>query len=162
MKGITLKQDEVKQLQDSGAVTVWRDVKPQPKHAEIFGTTVKMVTVGGIKVQSPIAIKCPYATPGEARFARETFVLWDAMTDDYEGDLHRGKLPIPDEYSVYSWKKRVQYRASTECDDESYQWRASTTMPGWASRHTVTCSDVTVENRGDVWQWGIGLERMTK
>lgn len=93
---------------------------------------------------------CPYGQPGDLLWVRETFCLWDATTDDYEGDLHRGKLPVPNERNIHSWKKRVQYRASTECDDESYGWRPSIHMPRWASRITLQVTGVRVERVQDI------------
>lgn len=97
-----------------------------------------------------ISKPCPYGQPGDLLWVRETFCLWDATTDDYEGDLHRGKLPVPNEHNIHFWKKRVQYRASTECDDESYQWRPSIHMPRWASRTTLQVTGVRVERVQDI------------
>lgn len=162
IKGIVLRQDEVKQLHETGFVTIWRDVRPQPVNIGdgwAFDKTT-FHTRGLIEYLTaphPDGWTCPYIGPKEIRYVRETFVLWDYLTDEYEGDLHRGKLPVPDKYTLHSWKKRVQYRASTSCDDESYQWRPSTTMPEWASRFHVVRNSITTDRRGDTWQVGIEL-----
>lgn len=148
-------QHEVKAILKNGRVQFRRVMRPQPPanvtkiiplHPAMgYAIRHEPVTMGdGITIHGNI-VKCPYGQPGTNLWLKETFCLWDAATDEYEGDLHRGKLPIPNEHNVHFWKKRVQYRASLECDDESYKWRPSIHMPRWASRINLQMVDIKAE-----------------
>lgn len=91
---------------------------------------------------------CPYGVIGDRLWVRETWRLWDACTDEYEGDLHTGKLPTVDDHNRRFWKDRVEYRASSS--DTEPTWRPSMFMPRWASRLTLEVVKVRVERVQDI------------
>lgn len=205
MKGIILKQDEVRTLQSEGKVTVWRDVKTKKTRKPFTGgmlgyAHVKDHLTTGLKNG---AVKCPYAMPDEMLFVRET--LWvsecgewyaygfrpsesdvfnEAFRYTWNGSL--GQYP-ESRYCIGSWSNDARNRKGItkfsvsllDCDQSVKiivgtgnavigrkvvvfsKKKPSTTMPEWASRYTVQCSAVTVEKHGDMWQWGISLEKVT-
>ena len=78
--------------------------------------------------------KCPYGTPGDLLWVRETWCTSPAYYKWKPSDLPVG-FPI--------W-----YRA--EADDDESRWRPSIFMPRWASRITLEIVDVRVERLKDI------------
>lgn len=182
MKGIILRQDEVKQLQAEGAVTIWRDVKTDSQWA--YGACVRDVNQAyavlsmthNLDPMYSVCIPCPYVSPGEVRFVRETLWISEcgkyyALRPHFTGyeankmlvaAIEQKTLVVATGYtleSAYGQKWRFTLRfdqhQATFCNK-----KPSTTMPEWASRYRVVCKSVTVEKRGEVWQWGIELEKV--
>lgn len=195
MKGIILRQDEVKQLQAEGAVTVWRDVKPPlPRPGEFLHSPAPdrafwqeaenkwWFVPGDVAEHDPsphtlYEYKSP-AVVGEVRFVQETLWISEcgkyyALRPHFTGyeankmlvaAIEQKTLVVATGYtleSAYGQKWRFTLRfdqhQATFCNK-----KPSTTMPEWASRYRVVCKSVTVEKRGEVWQWGIELEKVTQ
>jgi len=85
---------------------------------------------------------------GDHLWVRETWFLWDAMTDEWEGDTHDGKLPVINNDNIEFWRRRVEYRADRFLDDTKY--RPSIFMPRWASRLTLEITSVGVERLQEI------------
>lgn len=85
--------------------------------------------------------ECPYQI-GQTLWVRET---WAAVHGDVE-DFH-GSVDIPLGSGDGYWK--VAYRADdtweTDRADRGFDWRPSMFMPRWASRITLTITDVRVQ-----------------
>lgn len=89
-------------------------------------------------------IKCPYGIPGDTLWVRETWGL-----NDWK---HGGRNPIPKTRPVDLYADALTYRA-TEDDPEILQempFRPSIHMPRWASRLTLTITEVRVERLQDI------------
>lgn len=96
---------------------------------------------------------CRYGAPGSRLWVRET-----ALPD------------FPKEFSHYEWSwaevpdeyrspEHVQYRATFD-DPDSLRWHASSQMPRWASRLTLTITDVRVERIGAISEAACQAEGM--
>ena len=84
--------------------------------------------------------KCPFGQLGDVLWVAETW----AQKEDWPGSL-------------------LAYKADWRTPDRAIKtmgtkWRSSTTMPQWASRLTVTVSDVRAELVDGVWMWTGELE----
>lgn len=89
-------------------------------------------------------IKCPYGVPGDTLWVRETWGL-----NDWK---HGGRNPIPKTRPGDLYADALTYRA-TEDDPEILQempFRPSIHMPRWASRLTLTITEVRVERLQDI------------
>lgn len=77
------------------------------------------------------AVKCPYGSPGDRLWVRETWCHIGSHTGP-----HTGVRTIED----------VRYKA----DGDGYVWRPSIFMPRWASRITLEIVSVRVERLQDI------------
>lgn len=115
--------------------------------------------------QGPDWIRCPYGTPGDLLWVRETWAVasdsavWDSS---WEGDsiVRLESYAMRPEDTPYE-RYYVVYRADDYeiCDDEA--WRRSIHMPRWASRITLRVNNVRVERvqgigEQDAFSEGIG------
>lgn len=97
----------------------------------------------------PIMDYCPYHNHMHL-WVRETWTLWDAMTDEWEGELHKGPVPkCKNDSDVRFWKKRVSYRVG-EPYGSDLTWRPSIFMPRWASRITLEITDRRAQRVQDI------------
>lgn len=90
------------------------------------------------------SIRCPYGSPGDRLWVRET---WALLLCDEDSLDDWGAL-IPDEHPQLGWQ--VQYRAghpweNDSIDDRGFRWRSPRFMPRWASRITLEVVNVRVE-----------------
>ena len=121
---LCLRDYEVRQLLDTGNVTVVRKVRlpkwateccENPKRVLVPNSTYLKVCYCESCGSIGKGIDCPLGSPGEVRWVAETWAFAD-WTEDCE------------------------------------PWRSSTTMPRWASRLSAECVAVRVE-RDDSGQW---------
>lgn len=85
-----------------------------------------------------LATRCPYGTPGDRLWVRETWRVCGGREYEYQQD-----------------RSQVMYRATHHEDGfplgwESYDWRPSIFMPRWASRITLEITGVRVERLQDI------------
>ncbi len=114
-----------------------RVVKPQPHH----GLVGVMVNLGGADWAMDDGDlsgqwRCPYGVPGDRLIVRETFRL-PAEYDDVKPSLVRSSAPV--------W-----YAADVRADEGWGKTRVSIHMPRWASRLTLTITEVRVERLQDI------------
>jgi len=129
MKGIVLRDYEVRRLASAGSVLIWRRVKSQPpegvsdircswftpgQQGDAFFNDDSLV-FGAYTLDGEWGCICPNGRTGETRFVKETWA-----PDMYD---RRGGVVI------------------YKCDGTHIvKWKPSTTMPSWASRFRVTVS----------------------
>lgn len=105
-------------------------------------------------------IRCRYGMPGDRLWVRETFVVESSFNLASERDY---PPPFTDGHPVYrhhdedfgDWWEQPHYRATDPEPELSYEdgegtdpqcrWKPSIFMPRWASRLTLTITDVRVE-----------------
>lgn len=88
------------------------------------------------------AITCPYGTPGDRLWVRES---WNYGFVDSDGEAWPSGIwrPIPKE-------KLPGFYASYAADGEDGPWRPSIHMPRWMSRITLKITNVRVERLQDI------------
>ena len=114
MKGIVLRDFEVRRLASAGSVLIWRRVNPQPKPPS--GTIIKAHDLegGGFGFfDEDRDYKCPFGATGETRWVKETWRSWDE-------------------------EQRIIYKADYQPIEMKMRWKSPTTMPEEASRFRVT------------------------
>ena len=115
-----------------------RVVKPQPyKDFAFMPLSTELVGIG-----SPEKgwVRCPFGTPGDRLWVRETWRAWHPV-NRYDEPLEWDIYPsIPAEKGDRS----IEYQATTE-GPEDIPWRPSIHMPRWASRITLEITGVRVE-----------------
>lgn len=142
MKPITLHPHEIRRLIDTGSVTVWRPMKPQPRWDTLGGFEAWECKGGHVHVwdedRDPDEVafvnQCAPHPPGSERWVRET---WRGNTD--------GELEIAINYQVDDTVKdfyidqlpRDVYQLKLD-----WAWRSPATMPRWASRLSVVAKAV--------------------
>jgi hypothetical protein len=94
--------------------------------------------IGQLEMGGATSAPCPYGQPGDRLWVRETWRVhpW------YDGDAPRNLSACP--------PADIEYRAtpiarSEEPEDGYGRWRPSIHMPRWASRLTLSVTDVRVE-----------------
>lgn len=158
MKSIILRQHEVAQLSETGIVMVVRPVKPQPPSKYdwlgwLLDTTGDGKNIGSgtwTNCVENVYIRCQFGHAGEFRFVKET---WALSHDPYSGYYLHYK-------AIDNGQKGTKVYAKDMADGfEKYnsgswlKWRSSSTMPQWASRFSVECTGVKVEQINGVWSW---------
>ena len=110
-----------------------------------------------------LSTKCPYGTPGDRLWVRETFALLgneDGVCIDWndrliKGDeqeaarIYRASCERAD-YGLWNVPDKADWKPDTE--DMFYEgvWRPSIHMPRWASRILLEITDVRVERLQDI------------
>ena len=132
MKGIVLRDYEIRRLQSAGSVLIWRRVNPQPcmcvpsSIAQVSGALAQWREVNVPKYGceehawingGPIhdECKCPFGATGETRFVKETWRSWDE-------------------------EQRIIYKADYQPIEMKMRWKSPASMPAEASRFNVTLS----------------------
>ena len=136
MRPLILHDDEVRTLQDTGEVTVvrqvpenwWRCLDPDDEEDREQALTM-----------------CPLGTPGERRWVKECWTGYEVYMSRAHSEPYSGG---------------ILYRADGELENRFPQselaclrWRSAVHMPQWASRLTAECASVTVEQREGMWEW---------
>ncbi|MFA5154339.1 MAG: hypothetical protein WC554_17450 [Clostridia bacterium] len=148
MKSLVLHEHEIKQLSETGEVTVVRPVKPQPpewakfplldteNNVVFFPASPDVLDYSDQRSWPEKYMSCPFGQPGEIRWVRET---WWMDEDDQ---------PI------------VFYAATDKRSD--LPLKSSSTMPQWASRFNVECGSVEVVKQlcADIWDWKIEYKKV--
>lgn len=162
----------VRALLDTRKTQTRRVLKPQPEPFEIApgqmcevaaelidGESVPRLRLGRVLTTH----KIPFA-PGDRLYVREGHMLCHAFGQGRDDGMRWGPwggMPTtisPDKTQV------AYYRASFErCDP--HRWRPSIHMPRWASRLTLTVTDVRVQrlqeiSRGDAMEEGCPFQNM--
>lgn len=95
---------------------------------------------------------CPYGVPGDRLWVRET---WASVTE-------RDDLPARPMYEAdpVLGACKVLYRASDDdgLTEQGFRWRPSIHMPRWASRLTLTITDVRVERVQEISDSDVAAE----
>lgn len=147
MKGFLLKPHEAQALAAGKPVAIWRVLKEQPDPAYQW---CRVNTVGKwhhIEADQPDTVMHTVTAPfpiGVPLFGKET---WCEASPE-----HRDCKGIRQAF----YKATMKSEEGEEIRQEyirlghNYTWKASTTMPEWASRITLTLSDVKVRRPRDV------------
>lgn len=85
-------------------------------------------------------VKCPYGTPGDRLWVRETWLQWACPQHD-EGQPPGTRCDCDD-------PKSLRYRADGEIP--AVRWKPSIFMPRWASRITLELTEVRVQRVQDI------------
>jgi hypothetical protein len=102
-------------------------------------------------------VRCPFGTPGDRLWVRETHALLQPTTDEATAREHRDRIVCrPEDGEMVA----VWYRADGEMPlaeqlwaddpDDGIRWRPSIHMPRWASRITLEVTGVRVERLNDI------------
>ena len=110
-----------------------------------------------------LSTKCPYGTPGDRLWVRETFALLgneDGVCVDWSDNLvkgderaaariYRASCTIGD-YGLWQVPDKAEWKPET--DELQYEgaWRPSIHMPRWASRILLEITDVRIERLQDI------------
>ena len=86
---------------------------------------------------------CPYGMRGDRLWVRETWAHCVNRELGDTGEYFTQSMPVGS-------GTHVVYRADEEAGDDAITWRPSIFMPRWASRLTLTISDVRVERLHDI------------
>lgn len=152
MKPIIFSAPMVNAILEGRKTMTRRIVKPQPKHTESGWTTLRYFGDG-------LAIECgpdypdgdsdrrvcPYGKPGDRLYVKETHFIEPGERIIYRSNMAMRLIAhMPDR---------------TDPSTESYlssnfkpegKWRSSRYMPRWASRITLTITDIRVERVQDI------------
>lgn len=146
-KPILFNAEMVRAVLDGRKTQTRRVVKPQPeKQTEWFkyleeGKYISMNHILGIGNPTSIgnAIKCPYGSPGDELWVRET---WMDAGKEIPGSKH-GEI-------WYKANDCEEYAISCEPRECRPKWKPSIHMPRWASRIQLRVKDVRVERVQDI------------
>jgi len=168
MKSLILRDEEVRSLLDTGRVVVVRAMKPQPpkEFYRSLGKTATGWVWSNMHHANPFEpeccheVPCPLGVPGERRWVREAWQLFDPDADDIDPARFGRRAP----YSGIVGNRPIHwtacYRADGPLRDDKHgpaKWRSSATMPHWASRLTIEIKSVAVEQR-DEWCWIVEIK----
>lgn len=92
------------------------------------------------------AVDCPYGSPGDRLWVRETWCAWDTAQEDVECDEVEGNAARLAEMGLTRW--HITYKADPR--RHASRWRPSIFMPRWASRITLEIVAVRVERLQDI------------
>lgn len=88
-----------------------------------------------------LRMPCPYGSPGDLLWARESFCCGWAALPSGIGIVPANKIERG---------QKVVYRASSDYAGDDPPWRPSIHMPRWASRLTLLLNDVRVERLQEI------------
>ncbi len=156
MKGITLYPEEVKALQENGKVQIRRAIKPQPEFIEgskrIAGTDIwRGHPVYWEADEGPgrlMARYCPLGQVGDKLWVKETWKP-SLTVYHYTGEGH-GSPSDP----CVGYRATMTYSCGKAIPEYPNRWRASVTMPRWASRFDLEVMEVRVERLKDITEEG--------
>jgi len=134
VKGIVLRDFEVRRLASAGSVLIWRRVNPQPcldfptgfriqkqypltHHPECSFKHGMLCDCGAIDVawKAELESRCTHCRDGDTRFVKETWRSWDE-------------------------EQRIIYKADYQPIEMKMRWKSPASMPAEASRFNVTLS----------------------
>lgn len=108
-------------------------------------------------------IRCPYGQPGDLLWVQETWQ--EFFHDELPGDRPapvRGRMGIPSKPERHSV---VAYRADGEMPDHPEHgkalWKSPIHMPKWASRLTLSVTDVRVQRLQEITEEDVQAEGCT-
>lgn len=113
---------------------------------------VAMMTKCGVRVfalgcdPAPDAARCPYGAPGDRLWVRETWAMPRAFDAHSPTTALRRTRGLPNRF-YRADEKIISAGAYT---GERGRWRSPIHMPRWASRLTLTITDVRVERLQDI------------
>ena len=164
MRSQCLRDAESRTLAETGECVIERPVKPQPWMYE-SGQLVWEYGTGIEEIRKQMLEHCPLGQPGEQRWCRETWMLYDLLVD--------GITRKPDRYRITYKARKDGYATLTQwlssptalkAMETGYMaeglWRSPVTMPRWASRFTVKVLSTEAIQRDGVWYWTARVRRV--
>lgn len=172
MRGLVLKDEEVRALMRDGVVVVRRIVKPSPEVRDVCGspmwTFAKPKSTSRLiwpNAREQVRALCPLGQPGERRFLKEgwQFANW---TEDgcplirYRADNGtRWAEDAPDLTDVWAaLSEPANYNIDNTAADR--RWRSAMHMTRELCRTHTECTHATAEQVDGVWSWVATYKRV--
>ena len=189
MRGLVLKDEEVRALMRDGVVVVRRVVKCEytlaateagcdpiydNKGARIGKDTIGRKIIGhmcsineGPSLEDCIRMFCPIGQPGERRFVKEAWVPGYYHEAEHEDGPKISVIYRVDNteaiISAPSYEMAAQWERDFSDDgDEPPKYRSAMHMTRELSRTTTECTTATAEQVDGVWWWSATHKRITE
>jgi hypothetical protein len=142
----------VRAILDGSKTQTRRAVKPQPHtlRTEGYGWPTKQggfVSVGGPEMLAA----CPYGQPGDELWVRETWQVF--YGNDPRIEYRAGGVGFEGDERCYATKNGMTLKQAGEEYDgkpSKMRWQPSIFMPRWASRITLTITEVRVQRLNEI------------
>jgi hypothetical protein len=169
--GILFSGPMVRAILEDRKTQTRRVMKPQPPESTTWDQESGLFVIDGSCLG--IMRSCPYGAPGDTLWVRETFALESCCSVDwYEPPFKDGRpLKVTDDPDDGRFWEQPHYRATDPTPELAYEddergeptckWRPSIFMPRWASRITLTLTDVRVQRVQDISEADAIAEGMT-